>query len=72
MKILRYFYFTSLELSANSDDHELSESEKRALDVVKVMYNYSRSRYSKIHKVKEFKILFTYFYTQNMVDSDKS
>lgn len=71
-KTLQSFCCILLELNENNDNHDLSESEKRALDVVKVMYNYSRSRYAKLHKVKEFKIIFTYIYTQNMIDSDKS
>ena len=55
------------------DGHELTSVEKRALDVVKVMYNYSRSRYAKIHKIHEFKIVFMYVYTSNDEDEpDKS
>ena len=62
---LALFLVHFIGIKYKNDGHELSDAENRALDVVKVMYQYSRSRYAKLHKVHEFKIVFLYVYTAN-------
>lgn len=44
----------------------------KSWEALEWLYTYSRSRYSRIHLSEEFKVIFTYAYTQKLPGEEKT